>query len=165
MNQELKDLLLGEPKLSLAVAESMSCGRVQARIGAIAGASEFFVGGITAYNLEQKVRHLGVEEATARALNCVSQEVAEQMAIGACALFSADVGLATTGYAEPNPERRVPHPFAWWAIAHDLGDGRSAVLSGMIECPGADRIRAQDTVSMVAVGSLCKYLRQFRAGI
>lgn len=165
MNQELKDLLLGEPKLTLAVAESMTCGRVQARIGAISGASQFFVGGITAYTLEQKVRHLGVDEPTARALNCVSQDVAEQMAIGACALFSAQLGLATTGYAEPDPEHRVPHPFAWWAIAHDLGDGRSAVLSGMIECPGADRIRTQDTVSMVAVGNLTKYLRQYRSGI
>lgn len=162
MSQEIKDLLLAEPKLNLAVAESMTCGRVQARIGATPGASEFFLGGITAYTLEQKVRHLGIEEAPARALNCVSQDVAEQMAIGACALFGAQVGLATTGYAEPNEERRVKHPFAWWAIAHDLGDGRSAVVSGMIECPGADRIRTQDTVSMVALNALTRYLHQFR---
>ncbi len=165
MNQVLKDLLLGEPKLTLAVAESMTCGRVQSRIGAISGASAFFLGGITCYTLEQKVRHLGIEEAPARALNCVSQDVAEQMAIGVCALFGAQVGLATTGYAEPNAERRVQHPFAWWAIAHDLGDGRSAVVSGMLECPGADRVRAQDTVSMVAVSSLANYLRQFRSGL
>jgi len=165
MNQDLKALLLGEPKLTLAVAESMTCGRVQSRIGAISGASAFFLGGITAYTLGQKVRHLGIEEATARALNCVSQDVAEQMAIGVNALFGSQLGLATTGYAEPDPERRVQHPFAWWAIAHDLGDGRSAVVSGMLECPGADRIRAQDTVSMVAVGSLANYLRQYRAGL
>ena len=68
---ELKELLLRPPRLTLAVAESVTCGRVQARIGAISGASEFFLGGITAYSLEQKVRHLGVDRAAAVAVNAV----------------------------------------------------------------------------------------------
>jgi len=79
---ELKELMLRPPRLTLAVAESLTCGRVQARIGAIPGASEFFLGGITAYSLEQKVRHLGVDRATAEPVNAVSAEVAEQMARG-----------------------------------------------------------------------------------
>lgn len=164
MNNALRNLLLSPTPLRLAVAESMTCGKLQARIGSAAGASDYFLGGITAYTLAQKVKHLGVDEPTARALNCVSQDVAEQMAIGACELFDADISLATTGYAEPFPERAIKHPFAWWAVAHTLGDGRCAVTSGMIECPGADRIRAQDTVTMVALGSLERYLSLFRAG-
>jgi len=48
----LKELLLREPRLTLAVAESLTCGRLQARIGAIPGASEFFRGGVTAYALD-----------------------------------------------------------------------------------------------------------------
>lgn len=162
MSLDLKALLLTEPRLTLAVAESMTCGRVQARLGMLSGASEYFLGGITAYNLEQKVRHLGVERETAEAVNCVSQEVAEQMAIGACVLFGSKVGLATTGYAEPDEARRVKHPFAWWAVAHDLGDGRTAVVSGMVECPGADRTRAQDTASIAALNALARYLQQAR---
>jgi len=83
------------------VAESLTCGRVQARIGQISGASEFFLGGITTYSLDQKVRHLGVDRAGASAVNSVSAAVAEQMARGVCALFGSELGLATTGYAEP----------------------------------------------------------------
>jgi len=44
---ELKDLMLRPPRLTLAVAESLTSGRLQARIGAISGASDFFLGGIT----------------------------------------------------------------------------------------------------------------------
>ncbi|MBI3885526.1 MAG: CinA family protein [Opitutae bacterium] len=55
---ELKRLLLREPRLTLAVAESLTCGHVQARIGEAAGASGYFLGGVTAYALEEKVKLL-----------------------------------------------------------------------------------------------------------
>ena len=45
----------------LCVAESMTIGRIQVMIGGVPGASDFFVGGLTAYTLEQKVRQLGVD--------------------------------------------------------------------------------------------------------
>ena len=134
---ELKALMLGEPSLTLAAAESLTCGRVQARVGEVSGASNFFRGGITAYSLGQKVRHLGVDRAAARRVNCVSAEVARQMAVGVCRLFEADVGVATTGYAEPSPADGVPVPFAWWAIARRGPRGKvAAVQSGRVECPG-----------------------------
>ena len=100
---ELKELMLQPARRTLAVAESLTCGRVQARIGAISGASEFFLGGITAYTLDQKVKHLGVDRAVAAPVNSVAAAVAEQMARGVCALFGSELGLATTGYAEPAP--------------------------------------------------------------
>src|SRR5438045_4062744 len=100
--KDVKELLLRKPRRTLAVAESLTCGRVQALVGAISGASEFFLGGITAYSLEEKVRHLGVDRRAARKVNSVSAEVAEQMARGVCALFGSDLGVATTGYAEPS---------------------------------------------------------------
>ncbi|MBP6307631.1 MAG: nicotinamide-nucleotide amidohydrolase family protein [Opitutaceae bacterium] len=156
----LKDLLLREPALTLASAESMTCGRIQARIGAISGASKFFLGGITTYTIDQKVHHLGVDRALAESCNAVSSEIAEQMAIGACQLFGASLGLATTGYAE-NPVGRT-HPFAWWALAHYLGDGRMAVQSGLIECPGAARTVAQDAAASAALGALVRYLHTLR---
>ena len=46
--RDLKSLLLRKPRWSLAVAESLTCGHVQARVGEISGASNFFQGGITA---------------------------------------------------------------------------------------------------------------------
>jgi nicotinamide-nucleotide amidase len=160
---DLKDLMLSSPRLSLAVAESMTCGRIQAKIGLISGASQFFHGGITAYSLEQKVRHLGVSEEMASKVNCISMEVAEQMAQGACLLFNADLAIATTGYAEPAPEWNVKYPMAWWALAHDLKNGTMRVQGAMVECPGASRSEAQERVSVAALGGLMRDLRSLRA--
>ena len=159
---ELKELMLREPCWTLAAAESLTSGRVQARIGTVSGVSSFFLGGLTAYSLEQKVRHLGIDRVEAEACNCVSQAIAEQMARGAAALFDSDLAIATTGYAEPDPARGIEAPMAWWAVWHHLGDGRAAVRSGLIEVPGAARTPAQDTVTAAVLGQLVEYLREVR---
>jgi len=160
---DLKALLLRPPPLTLAAAESMTCGRVQARIGAISGASDFFDGDITAYSLEQKVRHLGVIRELAEPVDCVSAAVAEQMALGACTLFGADVAVATTGYAEPAPARSVAVPFAWWAVAHRPAQWLGRTLSGRIDCPGASRTEVQEKVAAAALAALVTWLRDIRA--
>ena len=134
---ELKSLMLRRPRLTLAVAESLTSGHLQARIAAVSGASNYFLGGITAYTLDQKVRHLGVNRAHARHVDCVSQRVAVEMAQGAVALFGADIAVATTGYAEPNAAAGVKAPLAWWALCHRRRGGKTAVISGLIELPGA----------------------------
>lgn len=64
----MKALLLAEPKLTLAVAESLTAGNVQAQIAGISGASGYFLGGVTAYSIEEKVRLLGVNRAGAKKL-------------------------------------------------------------------------------------------------
>ncbi|HTQ31471.1 MAG TPA: CinA family protein [Opitutaceae bacterium] len=160
---ELKSLLLGPPRCTLAAAESLTCGRVQARLGAISGASEFFLGGITAYALEEKVRHLGVERAAAAAVNGVSAAVAEQMARGACALFGSDLAVATTGYAEPPAPDKVGAPFAWWALAHARTGGEFVVRSGRVDGPGLARVAMQERVAERALAELAAYLRDWRA--
>jgi nicotinamide-nucleotide amidase len=169
---ELKELMLRRPRLTLAAAESMTCGRVQAAVGEVSGASNFFLGGITAYTLDEKVRHLGVERAAARRVNCVSAPVAEQMARGACRLFGSDLGVATTGYAEASTADGVGDPFAWWAIAHRQGchlmddkqpRGRAIVVrSGRVECPGATRVDAQSFVAAAVLTELIAFLRELR---
>jgi len=159
---ELKPLLLRPPRLTLAVAESLTCGHLQAAIGAISGASDFFLGGLTAYSIAQKVRHLGVDRAAAEAVNAVSAEVAEQMARGACALFGSDLALATTGYAEPAPERGVTAPVAFWALAHRRADNSVGLRHGAIEQPGAARTAMQAAVTAAALAALLGYLRELR---
>lgn len=158
----LKPLMLAAPRLTLAVAESMTCGRVQACIGEISGASEFFLGGITAYTLDEKVRHLGVDRAGARRVACVSPEVAAQMARGACVLFGSDLGVATTGYAEPSRVSGVETPFAWWALAWRRRGKFSRTLGGRVECPGATRGEAQRIVAEAVVAELVEFLRGLR---
>ncbi|MBS0631855.1 MAG: CinA family protein [Verrucomicrobia bacterium] len=159
----LKELMLSSPRLTLAVAESLTSGGVQAGVGRISGASNFFLGGITAYTIDQKVRHLGVDRAGAAAVNCVSAAVAEQMARGVCALFGSDLGVATTGYAEPSPEQGVAVPFAWWAVAYRPGTSAAQIVTGKIECPGAARVEVQQRVTEAALAALVAWLEDFRA--
>lgn len=163
---ELKALLLPEPKLSLAVAESLTAGHLQARVAAVSGASNFFLGGVTAYSLDQKVKLLGVNRAEAAKVNCVSAVVAEEMARGACALFGADIAAATTGYAEPSPADGVAAPMAWWAIAwrQKAARGREEFVCrhGRVECPGAKRIEAQAMVAEAALAELVAWVREVR---
>jgi nicotinamide-nucleotide amidase len=159
---ELKQLMLRSPRLTLAVAESLTAGHVQTRIAAVSGASNYFLGGITAYSLGQKVKHLGVNRAHARKVDCVSQRVAVEMAQGACVLFGADLAVATTGYAEPNPKARLKTPLAWWAICHRQRGGRALVISGLIELPGMKRVAAQERVAGEVLRALVVYLREFR---
>jgi nicotinamide-nucleotide amidase len=155
---DLKDLLVRAPRLTLAVAESLTCGQVQARIGEISGASEFFLGGITAYTIEAKARLLGVDPAAAAAVNGVSQEVAGQMARGAQRLFGSELGLATTGYAEPDLARQVAQPYAWHAVAWG-----ETVRSARVDCPGANRAQAQAMATEAALEVLLGWLRERRA--
>jgi nicotinamide-nucleotide amidase len=159
---ELKNLLLQPPRLTLAVAESVTCGRLQARIGAISGASDFFLGGLTAYTIPQKVRHLGVDRGQAEQVNAVSPAIAEQMARGACAFFGSDLALATTGYAEPAPDRGVIQPQAYWALAHRRADNTLVLHHGRVERPGATRVAMQEAVADAALTALVSYLRKLR---
>ena len=159
---ELKRLLLREPVLTLSVAESLTCGHVQARIGEASGASGYFLGGITAYSLEQKVKLLGVDRAQAAPVNSVSREVAEQMARGACELFGSDLAVATTGYAEPSIDDGVELPLAWWAL-HHRKRGRPTVLSGLVQFPGAGRTEMQAAVADTVLRELVEYRREFRS--
>jgi len=154
--------MMRAPRLTLAVAESLTSGRLQARVGAISGASNFFLGGLTAYSLEQKVALLGVERRAAAAVNCVSAAVAEQMARGVCERFGSDLGVATTGYAEPSPEFGIAVPRAWWAVAHRRTDRTFAVRSAKVECPGAGRVETQDQVAAAAFAGLVEFVVTLR---
>lgn len=115
--REIRDQLI-ESKQTIAVAESVSAGHLQAALSTAPDANCFFQGGLTAYNLGQKTRLLDVEPITALASDCVSQAVTEQMARKICSIFVSDYGIATTGYATPVPEKEIRELYAWVCILH-----------------------------------------------
>ncbi len=160
---ELKKLMMRRPRLTLAVAESLTAGHVQAQVAAVSGASNYFLGGVTAYTLDQKVKLLGVDRAHAKRVDCVSQRVAVEMAFGATRLFGADLAVATTGYAEPARAAGVKSPMAWWAICQRLANGRLALSSGIVEVPGANRTEAQARIADDVLGLLIAHLAAWRA--
>lgn len=103
---------------TLAVAESVTSGHLQAALSLADGAIRFFQGGITAYNLGQKTKHLHVDPIHALACNCVSERVAAEMAMHVSTLFSSDWGIGITGYAAPVPELNIEYLFAYYAFAY-----------------------------------------------
>lgn len=105
-------------KQTIAVAESVTAGLLQASLAQAEFASTFFQGGITAYNLGQKYRHLKVEPIQAELENCVSPHVSSTMAVEVCEMFGSHWGIGVTGYATPVPEsgNRI---FAYYAICRN----------------------------------------------
>lgn len=159
---ELKKLMQAPLELSLSVAESLTGGHVQAMVTSVSGASDYFRGGVTAYTLEEKAKLLGVTRAPARRANCVSQQVAVEMALGVGRLFGTDLAVATTGYAEPSPAHGVKVPMAWWAICHRQGGGSAVVISGCVEVRGEKRVSVQHKVAETVLTELVKYVGELR---
>ena len=102
---------------TVAVAESVTSGHLQAALSLASEASKFFHGGITAYNLGQKARHLHVNPIHATSCNSVSEAVADEMALNTLTLFSSDWSVGITGYASPMPDLGIHTLFAFYSIA------------------------------------------------
>lgn len=102
--------LLRRRGLRLAVAESCTGGLLGGRLTAVAGSSDYFLGGVISYANEVKTGLLGVRPETLAASGAVSRECAAEMAAGVRRRLDADVGVATTGIAGPGggtPEKPV----------------------------------------------------------
>ena len=132
---------------TIAVAESVTSGLLQAALSSADKAMDFYQGGITAYNLGQKSRHLLVEPIHALSSNCVSEQVSKEMALNVCKLFSSDWGIGVTGFASPVPESGNKL-FAYYAIVRR----DEIVLSEKIE-PAKDNLFA---IQLVYVNDLLK---------
>ena len=118
---EVADLLTSR-KATLAVAESCTGGALGSSFTEMAGASNYFLGGIVAYSNDLKRNILGVDAAAIERRGAVSQEVAVQMAEGARRVCGADYAIATTGIAGPaggSPEK--PVGTVWIAVAGPEG--------------------------------------------
>ncbi|HMF15512.1 MAG TPA: competence/damage-inducible protein A [Gemmataceae bacterium] len=103
-DEELQDAvvrLLDEKRQTLATAESVTAGLVAHRIGLVPGASQWFRGGIVAYNDRVKVEMLGVSRELIDEHGVISGPVAEAMAVGCRTRFRTDFAVSTVGIAGP----------------------------------------------------------------
>ncbi|HKE73814.1 MAG TPA: competence/damage-inducible protein A [Acidimicrobiales bacterium] len=124
---------LVERGVTLAVAESLTGGLVASRLVNVSGASEWFRGGVVSYASDVKFSLLGVPEGPV-----VSAEAAGAMAEGVRRLLGADVGLAVTGVAGPDPQEGQPPGTVFMAVA--AGDGPPTTVR--VTLPG-DRPRVR----------------------
>ncbi len=149
---KLKDKLVAKNE-TLAVAESVTSGVLQAVISAAPDAAKFFQGGITTYNIGQKVLHLGIEPIHAEECNCVSKQTAAQMALGVAELFRSDWGVGITGYASPVPESGNKL-FAYCAISYK----GEVVLEKKVVPKGAEFFPVQHEYALTVIELLKKQL-------
>lgn len=99
----LHDLLI-KKNFTLSVAESCTGGELSHLITSVSGSSNYFLGGIVAYDYHKKVEILGVSEKTISEKTVVSEDVAQEMSLGCRKLFKTDISLSTTGVAGPQTD-------------------------------------------------------------
>jgi nicotinamide-nucleotide amidase len=92
-----------ERGLHVGVAESLTSGALASRLGAGPGASEWFRGGVVAYDEAVKFGPLGVTPGP-----LVTERCATEMAGGAARLLGADVAVGVTGVGGPEPSEGSP---------------------------------------------------------
>ncbi|OIV36872.1 hypothetical protein BIV57_14030 [Mangrovactinospora gilvigrisea] len=123
--------LARERGLTLACAESLTGGLVAAALTAVPGASHAFRGSVTAYATDRKAAVLGVDAALLAREGAVHPGVAAAMAAGVRRVMAADVGLATTGVAGPEPQDGRPVGTVFVAVDGPEGARvRELALSG-----------------------------------
>ena len=108
--------------LTVAVAESLTGGLLTSELIRTPGASAVVRGGIIAYDTELKHSLLGVDAGLLAVYGAVHADVARQMAAGVRAALTvadlpADIGIATTGVAGPDPQDGHPVGTVFVAIA------------------------------------------------
>ncbi|MGL2966709.1 CinA family nicotinamide mononucleotide deamidase-related protein [Flavobacterium sp. XGLA_31] len=96
--------LLAQQGKTIATAESCTGGKIAQMFTAVAGASQYFKGGVVTYSKETKINILGVEEALIEQFDVVSAEVAEAMALAVQKKLKTTYAIATTGNAGPTSE-------------------------------------------------------------
>ena len=97
--------------LTVGVAESLTGGMLSSLLAKAPDAAQWFRGGVVAYNTEVKQSLLGVSPGPV-----VTAECAQEMAVGAARVLSADIVVATTGVGGPDPEEGQPAGTVWFGV-------------------------------------------------
>jgi nicotinamide-nucleotide amidase len=127
---------------TVATAESCTGGLVGAALTAVAGSSDYYVGGAVAYANAAKMALLAVAESTLRAHGAVSEQTAAEMAMGALANLDADIAVSVTGIAGPAGATEhkevglvfvgVAGPTRTWVERLQLSGDRATVRRGAV---------------------------------
>lgn len=144
----------------MAVAESVTAGLLKIFFCGFKDGQKFFQGGITTYNIGQKYMHLQVEPIHAKDCNCVSEKVAEQMAMNVCGLFNSDWGIGITGYATAVKESGNKL-YCFYAIAFN----KSVIREGKIEVENMLPVAVQKKYVSGVIDSLVQELKKAEAPV
>ena len=112
--------LLGEQGSKLAIMESCTGGLLASTVTDVPGSSRYFTGSIVTYTNAVKVAW-GVDPEIIKKEGAVSAATAEAMAQAVRQRLGADVGLAVTGVAGPEPQEGKPPGTVFVAAADHRG--------------------------------------------
>jgi len=115
--------LLRKQGHTLALAESLTGGLIASRLTAHAGFSDVFRGAVVPYHRDLKRSVLDAPDVPA-----VSEEMVKAMAEGVCATLGADVGIAVSGVAGPEPHEGLD-PGTLWIGIHLNGESEAVNLT------------------------------------
>ena len=121
---------LADAGLTVATGESLTAGLLAARLADVPGASAVLHGGVVAYQNAVKTGLLGVPEDLLARAGAVDADVARRMALGARSALGADVGVATTGVAGPEPHQGQPVGTVWLGLAVPDADASALDVLG-----------------------------------
>lgn len=154
-NESLESAVAGLLRTSgetVAVAESLTGGMLGGRLSDAGGASDVYLGGITAYATALKASLLGVEREVLVAEGAVSDTTAKQMAVGARERLGATYGLALTGVAGPSEQEGKPVGRVHVGLAYEGGS-----LARELRLPG-DRTLIRTYACVSALDLLRRHL-------
>lgn len=144
--------LLKEKSLTVACAESCTGGFLSHLITAVPGSSDYFMGGVIAYNNSVKTKTLKVKKSTIEKFGAVSEETVKEMVAGVLKTTGTDVGIAISGVAGPGGgTKEKPVGTVWLAV----GDAQNTITAKL----GIDRGRAKNIE--YAAHSALNLLRKF----
>ncbi|GAB3026385.1 damage-inducible protein CinA [Nocardioides flavus (ex Wang et al. 2016)] len=110
----------------IALAESLTAGRISAVLGRGQAASDWYCGAVVAYDAEVKFSVLGVTRGPV-----VTDRCAREMAVGVRRLLDADLALGITGVGGPGPDEGCPPGTVHLAVAGPDGvESQHVVLDG-----------------------------------
>jgi PncC family amidohydrolase len=147
--------LLRRKGLRLAAAESCTGGLIGHLITNVPGSSTYYVGSVTAYAYEAKVRMLGVSWQTLETYGAVSEETVIEMARGVRLALAADIGVSVSGIAGPDggtPDKPVGTVWIGLSSAEDEY-ARHYLWSG-------DRLAVKEQSAQQALKLLVEYLEK-----
>jgi nicotinamide-nucleotide amidase len=115
---------------TLCTAESITGGYISSTLVRISGASDVYVGGLTAYSDEVKVAQLKVDPKIIKEHSSISEQAVEAMAQGALQTFGTTWAIATTGVAGPGPVGPHVAGTVWVSIRGPINQTTELALPG-----------------------------------
>ncbi len=109
------ELLLAN-SLTVTTVESCTGGLLAGRIINVPGVSDIYKAGYITYSNKAKRKLAGVSRKSLDKYGAVSSQVASEMAKGATTLYKADVAVAVSGNAGPEPSEGKPVGLVYIAV-------------------------------------------------